>query len=104
MTQRAYWQGRTHGRRRLLRGAGMGAAGLAGLTLLACGDSSDKGSTGAGSSGATTPSAVLATQVPSGTQEQVQPGGTLRLSRNADTDTLDMLSSPSQPASIATAY
>jgi len=51
MPEGGYWTRRRLSRRGMLRGAGVGIAGLAGAALIGCGGSDDEGGDGGGSSG-----------------------------------------------------
>jgi len=83
MSELNYWLRRPLGRRSMIRGAGLGVAGLTGAALIGCGDSDDAAPTTA-PGGATTP--VPATEVPA---DQIVRGGTMTIHLGYDHTGLD---------------
>jgi ABC-type transport system substrate-binding protein len=88
MIETTYWTKRRIGRRSVLRGAGVGAAGLAGAALVGCGDDDDGGAEGTAgdpTAAATNTVVASATADSSGAQR----GGELKVVFAADPTGLD---------------
>ncbi|MEX2230484.1 MAG: ABC transporter substrate-binding protein [Dehalococcoidia bacterium] len=75
------WTHRTLSRRRMLRGAGLGALGLAGAALIGCGGEDETPATPSGGAAAT---ATGPTPAASATQAATPRGGTLKFAYHAD--------------------
>ncbi|MPZ97824.1 MAG: hypothetical protein GEU80_00580 [Dehalococcoidia bacterium] len=100
-----YWQRHRLGRRALIRGGGVGIAGLAGAALIGCGDDEEAPPAGDGGGGtgpaststamATTPpdtSGILSSRQPTA---DFQPGGIYQGDETVDPESLDPLSATS---------
>jgi peptide/nickel transport system substrate-binding protein len=90
MTNANYWTRHRISRRAALRGAGVGAAGLAGAALIGCGDDDDDDDDVAGTATAAPTSGAAATTAPASTPSAgIQTGGTLTFIRTGDPPSID---------------
>ena len=92
---RNYWT-QTFDRRKLLRAAGIGSAGLAGAVLVGCSDDGDDAATPSGTpqpSGTTAPTATSAPATPA--PDMTTTGGDLRMASVGRASSLDLMTSAS---------
>jgi peptide/nickel transport system substrate-binding protein len=83
-----YWSTRRVSRRAWLRGAGVGAVGLAGAALIGCGSSSSNATATPGTGGAAAASGTAAAKATQAAAK-VKTGGTLQLAQALDPSSLD---------------